>query len=139
MTDCIINKMEESKEAVHHHPPLLPPLKLFETSLVVAFLSSSIKIVLMSALSRGWNAFIYHPYAWHNSIQPISSTAADVYPYFQFLSRFSSFEGLSLTLRWGWNIGFDHVPSYLSASDIHLTNIDVSSFEKLISLHSSVA
>ena len=80
----------------------------------------------MSALNRDWNAFIFHPYAWHNSILPICSTAA--LPYFQFLSRFSSFEGLSLALPWDWNLGSDYISSFLTASEIRLTYIIPSSF-----------
>ena len=77
---------EERKSSIKEG--LLPPLKLFETSIVVGFLHTREKILLMSLLNKKWNSFIYHPYAWPHEIKPVSQNINACY---DFLCRLRSF------------------------------------------------
>ena len=104
---------EESKEK-----SLLHPLKLFETSVVVSFLTTGDKILLMSLLSKKWNAFIYHPYAWPRSIKQISR---DIPVYYRFLSRLGSLEGFTLHLPWQHSLGLKQFRKLQTASEIFLS------------------
>ena len=77
---------EETK--VSDKEGLLPPLKLFETSVVVGFLLTREKILLMSLLNKKWNSFIYHPYAWPQEIKPVSQNISTCYKFLHLLQSF---------------------------------------------------
>ncbi len=88
--------MQEKRETREEDKPLLllPPLKLFEVSIIVKFLSTQEKLSLVAPLSKEWHALIHKHYAWTRFPRPAGDWQAIAF--LHFLDKFADLGNLEV-------------------------------------------
>ena len=78
-------------------PKLLPPLNLFEVSVVSKFIPARLKLCVCACLSRAWHSFIFQNYSWASFPDLLYEQSREAV--IEFLSKFDSLSGIRVKME----------------------------------------